>query len=110
MNVSTEREWQAARKELLAAERELEEHAKRVVEGSRPVVPIGSDSTDWLRQPDGCAPARSRETAGGIPERSTIRWCGYLRRATQALTDRLPRRCRLGARRGNLAQGRSPRR
>ncbi len=30
MNVGTEQEWQAARKELLTAERELEEHAKRV--------------------------------------------------------------------------------
>jgi predicted dithiol-disulfide oxidoreductase (DUF899 family) len=30
MNVGTEQEWQAARKELLGAERELEEHAKHV--------------------------------------------------------------------------------
>jgi len=35
MNVGTEQEWQAARKELLAAERELEEHAKRVEEQRR---------------------------------------------------------------------------
>src|SRR4051794_40423634 len=32
MKVGTEQEWSAARKELLAAERELEEHAKRVEE------------------------------------------------------------------------------
>jgi predicted dithiol-disulfide oxidoreductase (DUF899 family) len=35
MKVGTEQEWQAARKELLAAERELEEHAKRVEEQRR---------------------------------------------------------------------------
>ena len=35
MNVGTEQEWQAARKGLLAAERELEEHAKRVEEQRR---------------------------------------------------------------------------
>jgi predicted dithiol-disulfide oxidoreductase (DUF899 family)/uncharacterized protein YndB with AHSA1/START domain len=42
MNVSTEREWQAARKELLAAERELGEHASRVEEQRRelPWVPV----------------------------------------------------------------------
>jgi predicted dithiol-disulfide oxidoreductase (DUF899 family) len=42
MKVGTEQEWQAARKELLAAERELEEHAKRVEEQRRelPWVPV----------------------------------------------------------------------
>ena len=42
MNVGTEQEWQAARKELLTAERELEEHAKRVEERRRmlPWVPV----------------------------------------------------------------------
>ena len=35
MKVGTEQEWQAARKELLAAERELEEHAERVDEQRR---------------------------------------------------------------------------
>jgi predicted dithiol-disulfide oxidoreductase (DUF899 family) len=35
MKVGTEQEWQAARKELLAAERELEEHAERVEEQRR---------------------------------------------------------------------------
>jgi predicted dithiol-disulfide oxidoreductase (DUF899 family) len=42
MKVSTEQEWQTARKELLAAERELEEHAKRVEEHRRelPWVPV----------------------------------------------------------------------
>ena len=30
MKVGTEQDWQAARKGLLAAERELEEHAKRM--------------------------------------------------------------------------------
>ena len=42
MKVGTEQEWQAARKELLAAERELEAHAERV-EGQRrelPWVPV----------------------------------------------------------------------
>jgi predicted dithiol-disulfide oxidoreductase (DUF899 family) len=42
MNVGTEQEWQTARKELLAAERELEEHAKHVEEHRRklPWVPV----------------------------------------------------------------------
>jgi predicted dithiol-disulfide oxidoreductase (DUF899 family) len=42
MKVSTEQEWQTARKELLAAERELEEHAKRIEEQRRelPWVPV----------------------------------------------------------------------
>jgi predicted dithiol-disulfide oxidoreductase (DUF899 family) len=42
MKLGTEQEWQAARKELLGAERELEEHAKRVVEQRRelPWVPV----------------------------------------------------------------------
>src|SRR5437667_87623 len=42
MNVRTEQEWQAARKELLGAERELEEHARRVEEqrGELPWVPV----------------------------------------------------------------------
>jgi predicted dithiol-disulfide oxidoreductase (DUF899 family) len=35
MRVGTEQEWQAARKELLAAERELEGHARRVEEQRR---------------------------------------------------------------------------
>jgi predicted dithiol-disulfide oxidoreductase (DUF899 family) len=42
MKVGTEREWQAARKELLAAERELEEHTERVEQqrGELPWVPV----------------------------------------------------------------------
>jgi predicted dithiol-disulfide oxidoreductase (DUF899 family) len=42
MKVATEQEWQATRKELLAAERELEEHAERVEEQRRelPWVPV----------------------------------------------------------------------
>jgi len=42
MKVGTEQEWQAARKELLAAEREFEEHAKRVEAQRRelPWVPV----------------------------------------------------------------------
>jgi predicted dithiol-disulfide oxidoreductase (DUF899 family) len=42
MKVGTEREWQAARKELLAAERELEEHEERVEQQRRelPWVPV----------------------------------------------------------------------
>jgi predicted dithiol-disulfide oxidoreductase (DUF899 family) len=45
MNVGTEQEWQAARKELLSAERELEEHAKRVENQRRelPWVPVKKD-------------------------------------------------------------------
>src|SRR5437763_2930598 len=42
MKVGTEQEWQAARKKLLAAERELEEHAERVSQQRRelPWVPV----------------------------------------------------------------------
>ena len=42
MKVGTEQDWQAARKELLAAERELEGHAKGVEEQRRelPWVPV----------------------------------------------------------------------
>jgi predicted dithiol-disulfide oxidoreductase (DUF899 family) len=42
MKVGTEPEWQAARKELLVSEQELEEHAKRVEEQRRelPWVPV----------------------------------------------------------------------
>lgn len=45
MKPGTEQEWQAARKELLAAERELEQHAKRVEEqrGNLPWVPVEKD-------------------------------------------------------------------
>jgi predicted dithiol-disulfide oxidoreductase (DUF899 family) len=45
MKVSTEQEWQAARKELLGSERELEDHAKRVEQQRRelPWVPVEKD-------------------------------------------------------------------
>ena len=45
MKVGTEREWRAARKQLLAAERELEAHAERVDEQRRklPWVPVEKD-------------------------------------------------------------------
>jgi predicted dithiol-disulfide oxidoreductase (DUF899 family) len=45
MKVGTEQEWQAARTELLAAERELEQHATRVEEqrGELPWVPVEKD-------------------------------------------------------------------
>jgi predicted dithiol-disulfide oxidoreductase (DUF899 family) len=45
MKVGTEQEWQAARKELLAAERELEEHAERVVKQRQelPWVPVENE-------------------------------------------------------------------
>jgi predicted dithiol-disulfide oxidoreductase (DUF899 family) len=45
MKVGTEQEWQAARKELLAAERELEEHAERVGTQRRelPWVPVDEE-------------------------------------------------------------------
>jgi predicted dithiol-disulfide oxidoreductase (DUF899 family) len=47
MKIGTEQEWQAARKELLAAERELEEHAKRVTQQRRelPWVPVEKEYT-----------------------------------------------------------------
>jgi predicted dithiol-disulfide oxidoreductase (DUF899 family) len=47
MKVGTEQEWQAARKELLVAERELEEHAERVQEQRRelPWVPVEKEYT-----------------------------------------------------------------
>lgn len=47
MTVGTEQEWQAARKELLAAERELEEHAQRVQKQRRelPWVPVENEYT-----------------------------------------------------------------
>src|SRR5215211_7584119 len=42
MKVGTEEDWQTARKELLAAEQELEDHTKRVEEQRRelPLVPV----------------------------------------------------------------------
>jgi predicted dithiol-disulfide oxidoreductase (DUF899 family) len=45
MKVGTEQEWQAARKELLAAESELEAHAERVEEQRRelPWVPVENE-------------------------------------------------------------------
>jgi len=45
MKVGTEVEWQAARKELLTAERELEKHAERVAEQRRelPSVPVENE-------------------------------------------------------------------
>ena len=45
MKVGTEQEWQAARKQLLAAERELETHAERVEEQRRelPWVPVENE-------------------------------------------------------------------
>ena len=47
MEVGTEQQWQAARKELLVAERELEEHARRVEEERRelPWVPVEKEYT-----------------------------------------------------------------
>jgi predicted dithiol-disulfide oxidoreductase (DUF899 family) len=47
MNVRTEQEWQVARKDLLAAELELEEHAERVREQRRelPWVPVEKEYT-----------------------------------------------------------------
>ncbi len=45
MKVGTEQEWQSARKELLAAERELEEHAQRVQKQRQelPWVPVENE-------------------------------------------------------------------
>jgi predicted dithiol-disulfide oxidoreductase (DUF899 family) len=47
MKIGTEQEWQAARKGLLGAERELEEHARRVEEQRRelPWVPVEKEYT-----------------------------------------------------------------
>jgi len=47
MKVGTEQEWQSARKELLAAERELEEHAQRVEKQRQelPWVPVEKEYT-----------------------------------------------------------------
>jgi len=47
MKIGTEQEWQAARKELLAAERELEAHAERVEQQRRelPWVPVEREYT-----------------------------------------------------------------
>jgi predicted dithiol-disulfide oxidoreductase (DUF899 family) len=47
MKIGTEQEWQAARKELLGAERELEEHSGRVEEQRRelPWVPVDEEYT-----------------------------------------------------------------
>ena len=47
MKVGTEQEWQAARKQLLAAERELEAHAEQVEEQRRqlPWVPVEKEYT-----------------------------------------------------------------
>jgi len=47
MRVGTEQEWQAARSELLAAERELEEHTNRVEQKRRelPWVPVEREYT-----------------------------------------------------------------
>ena len=57
MKVGTEQGWQATRKELLAAERELEEHAGRV-EQQRRELP-------W---------ARSRRSTGLRPTTGRSRW------------------------------------
>src|SRR5581483_1462676 len=47
MKVGTEQEWQEARKELLAVEREFEQHAERVAEQRRalPWVPVETEYT-----------------------------------------------------------------
>jgi predicted dithiol-disulfide oxidoreductase (DUF899 family) len=47
MKIGTQEEWQAARRELLAAETELEEHTERVTEQRRalPWVPVEKDYT-----------------------------------------------------------------
>jgi predicted dithiol-disulfide oxidoreductase (DUF899 family) len=46
MSIGTEQEWQAARKELLAAEREFEEHAKQI-ERQRRELPWVSVENDY---------------------------------------------------------------
>jgi predicted dithiol-disulfide oxidoreductase (DUF899 family) len=54
MKVGTEQEWQAARKELLAAERELEEHAERV-EAQRRELPWVLVETEYRFATEGGA-------------------------------------------------------
>jgi predicted dithiol-disulfide oxidoreductase (DUF899 family) len=53
MKFATEHEWQAARKELLAAERELEEHAKRVQEQRRELPRVAVDKEYGFATEDG---------------------------------------------------------
>jgi predicted dithiol-disulfide oxidoreductase (DUF899 family) len=53
INVGTEQEWHTARKDLLAAERELEEHAEQVEQQRRelPWVAVGKEY--WFETEDG---------------------------------------------------------
>src|SRR5213079_917847 len=66
MKVGTEQDWQAARRELLAGERELEEHAKRVEEQRRrlPWVPVEKEyrfaSEDGPKSPSELFEGRSQ--------------------------------------------------
>jgi len=53
MKVGTEQEWQAARKELLAAEREFEEHAKRVEEQRRELPWVAAEREYTFATEDG---------------------------------------------------------
>jgi predicted dithiol-disulfide oxidoreductase (DUF899 family) len=53
MKVGTEQEWQAARKELLAAERELEEHAERVQQQRRKLPWVAVDKEYHFATEDG---------------------------------------------------------
>src|SRR5437660_557900 len=53
MKIGTEQGWQAARKELLGAERELEEHAKRVEEQRRELPWVAVDKQYTFATEDG---------------------------------------------------------
>jgi predicted dithiol-disulfide oxidoreductase (DUF899 family) len=53
MMVGTEEEWQAARKELLASERELEEHAARVAQQRRELPWVSVEKKYRLATDDG---------------------------------------------------------
>jgi predicted dithiol-disulfide oxidoreductase (DUF899 family) len=53
MKIGTEQKWQAARKHLLTAERELEEHAKRVQEQRRELPWVSVDKEYRFASEDG---------------------------------------------------------
>ncbi|MGN6166936.1 MAG: DUF899 family protein [Solirubrobacteraceae bacterium] len=53
MKVGTEQEWRAARKELLVAERELEEHAARVAHQRRELPWVSGETEYRLETEDG---------------------------------------------------------
>src|SRR5207248_45891 len=83
MKIGTEQEWQAARKELLAAERELEEHAERVEAQRREVPWVSAYRSDFLF--DYGYAFRSEEMSGVVREEFDMGQ--LLREAPQWLRD-----------------------